>query len=33
MTTLVALIAVPFVLVSALLIIGEFFGKKKTWNF
>ena len=28
MTTLVALIALPFVVIGALLIIGEIFGKK-----
>ena len=28
MTTLVALIALPFVVIGALLIVGEIFGKK-----
>lgn len=32
MTTLVALIAMPFVVISTLLILAEVFGKKKQWN-
>lgn len=32
MTTLVALIAMPFVVIGALLIFAEVFGKKKQWN-
>ena len=33
MTTLVALVALPFVAVGILLIVAEMVGKKKTWNF
>lgn len=33
MTTLVALIALPFVVIGTLLIVAEMVGKKKTWNF
>lgn len=32
MTTLVALIAMPFVVIGTLLILAEVFGKKKQWN-
>ena len=32
MTTLIALIVAPFVIIGALLIAGELFGKKKQWN-
>lgn len=32
MTTLVALIALPFVVIGTLLILAEVFGKKKQWN-
>ena len=32
MTTLVALIALPFVVIGTLLIFAEVFGKKKKWN-
>lgn len=32
MFTLVALIAMPFVILSALLVFAEAFGKKKQWN-
>ena len=33
MTTLLALVIAPFVVIGTLLIVAEFFGKKKTWNF
>lgn len=33
MTTLLALIVAPFVVIGTLLIVAEMFGKKKTWNF
>ena len=33
MTTLLALVIAPFVVIGALLIVAELFGKKKTWNF
>ena len=32
MFTLIALIAMPFVILSALLLVAEAFGKKKQWN-
>ena len=32
MTTLVVLVALPFVVIGALLIFAEVFGKKKQWN-
>lgn len=32
MTTLVALIALPFVVICTMLILAEVFGKKKQWN-
>lgn len=32
MTTLVALIALPFVVIGTMLILAEVFGKKKQWN-
>jgi len=32
MFALVALIAMPFVILSALLLVAEAFGKKKQWN-
>lgn len=32
MFTLVALIAMPFVILSVLLLVAEAFGKKKQWN-
>lgn len=32
MTTLVALIAMPFVVIGTMLILAEAFGKKKQWN-
>lgn len=32
MTTLVALIAMPFVVIGTMLILAEVFGKKKQWN-
>ena len=33
MTTLLALVIAPFVLIGTLLIVAEMVGKKKTWNF
>nr|DAJ32744.1 MAG TPA: hypothetical protein [Caudoviricetes sp.]DAN58579.1 MAG TPA: hypothetical protein [Caudoviricetes sp.]DAP94669.1 MAG TPA: hypothetical protein [Caudoviricetes sp.]DAR88685.1 MAG TPA: hypothetical protein [Caudoviricetes sp.]DAV05823.1 MAG TPA: hypothetical protein [Caudoviricetes sp.] len=33
MTTLLALVIAPFVVIGTLLIVAEMFGKKKTWNF
>ena len=33
MTTLLALVIAPFVVVGTLLIVAEMVGKKKTWNF
>nr|DAU14685.1 MAG TPA: hypothetical protein [Caudoviricetes sp.] len=33
MTTLLALVIAPFVVIGTLLIIAEMVGKKKTWNF
>ena len=33
MTTLLALVIAPFVVISTLLIVAEMVGKKKTWNF
>ena len=33
MTTLLALVVAPFVVIGTLLIIAEMVGKKKTWNF
>lgn len=33
MTTLLALVIAPFVVIGTLLIIAELVGKKKTWNF
>ena len=33
MTTLLALIIAPFVVIGTLLIVAEMVGKKKTWNF
>lgn len=33
MTTLLALVIAPFVVIGTLLIVAERFGKKKTWNF
>ena len=32
MFTLVVLIAMPFVILSAMLLVAEAFGKKKQWN-
>ena len=32
MTTLLALVIAPFVVIGALLIVGEIFGKKNQWN-
>ena len=32
MTTLLALVIAPFVVISALLIVGEILGKKNQWN-
>lgn len=32
MFTLVALIAMPFIILSAMLLVAEAFGKKKQWN-
>ena len=32
MFALVTLIAMPFVILSALLLVAEAFGKKKQWN-
>ena len=33
MTTLLALVLAPFVVIGTLLIVAELVGKKKTWNF
>ena len=33
MTTLLALVIAPFVVICTLLIVAEMVGKKKTWNF
>ena len=33
MTTLLALVIAPFVVIGTLLIVAELIGKKKTWNF
>lgn len=33
MTTLLALVIAPFIVIGTLLIIAEMVGKKKTWNF
>ena len=33
MTTLLALVIAPFVVISLVLIAAELVGKKKTWNF
>ena len=33
MTTLLALVVAPFVVIGTLLIVAELVGKKKTWNF
>ena len=33
MTTLLALVIAPFVVIGTLLIVAEMGGKKKTWNF
>ena len=33
MTTLLALVIAPFVIIGTLLIVAEMVGKKKTWNF
>ena len=33
MTTLLALVITPFVVIGTLLIVAELVGKKKTWNF
>ena len=33
MTTLLALVIAPFVVIGTLLIVAEMFGKKKTWKF
>lgn len=33
MTTLLALVIAPFVVIGTMLIVAEMFGKKKTWNF
>ena len=33
MTTLIALVIAPFVVIGTLLIVAELVGKKKTWNF
>lgn len=33
MTTLLALVVAPFVVIGTLLIVAEMVGKKKTWNF
>jgi len=33
MTTLLALVIAPFVVIGTLLIVAEMAGKKKTWNF
>ena len=33
MTTLLAHVIAPFVVIGTLLIVAEMVGKKKTWNF
>ena len=33
MTTLLALVVAPFVVIGTMLIVAEMVGKKKTWNF
>ena len=33
MTTLLARVIAPFVVIGTLLIVAEMIGKKKTWNF
>ena len=33
MTTLLALVIAPFVVIGTLLIVAEMVGNKKTWNF
>lgn len=33
MTTLLALVIAPFIVIGTLLIVAEMVGKKKTWNF
>nr|DAK99139.1 MAG TPA: hypothetical protein [Caudoviricetes sp.]DAX19927.1 MAG TPA: hypothetical protein [Bacteriophage sp.] len=33
MTTLLALVIAPFVVIGTMLIVAEMVGKKKTWNF
>lgn len=33
MTTLLALVIAPFVVIGTLLIVAELVGKKNTWNF
>lgn len=33
MTTLLALVIAPFVVIGTLLIVAEMVGKKKTWDF
>ena len=33
MTTFLALVIAPFVVIATLLIVAEMVGKKKTWNF
>ena len=33
MTTLLALVIAPFVVIGLVLIAAEMIGKKKTWNF
>ena len=33
MTTLLALVIAPFVVIGTVLIVAEMVGKKKTWNF
>ena len=33
MTTLLAFVIAPFVVIGTLLIVAEMVGKKKTWNF
>lgn len=33
MTTLLALVIAPFVVIGTMLIVAELVGKKKTWNF
>ena len=33
MTTLLALVIAPFVVIGTMLVVAEMVGKKKTWNF